>query len=136
VRIEATLADAIIPDAPETLGQFTAPLPVEQVKAQLDRSARLLMPDGRALALDKPVLSLGRQLDNDIVIEDKRVSRHHAQIRYEHNSFFLYDLASANGTQVNGSPVQQVVLHDGDRVSFGGVVASFQRKQQEARRGT
>ena len=136
VRIEAAVTDAATASAPEAEGQFTAALPVAQVKARLDRSAKLLLPDGRALAMDKPVLSLGRQFDNDIVIEDKRVSRHHAQIRYEHNSFFLYDLSSANGTQVNGSPVQQVVLHDGDRISFGGVVVSFQRKQQEARRGT
>ena len=42
--------------------------------------------------------SLGREADNDIVINDTRASRHHARIKLEENSFILYDLASTNGT--------------------------------------
>lgn len=135
MRIKASLADATEPAQENAQAQFTAPLPVAQVRAQLDRTARLLFADKRAVPLEKPVLSLGRNLDNDVVIEDRRVSRHHAQIRYEHNTFCLYDLASANRTQVNGSAVEQVVLHDGDRISLGGVEIIFQRSPREARRG-
>lgn len=135
MRIEASLADAVAPSAQSMQAQFTAPLPVAQVRAHLDRSARLLFAANRFVSLDKPVLSIGRQVDNDIVIEDKRISRHHAQLRFEHNSYVLYDLASANSTQVNGAPIEQVVLHDGDHISFGGVEATFQRKQREAKRG-
>jgi hypothetical protein len=135
MRIEASLADAAAPAAHSMQAQFTAALPVAQVQAHLDRSARLIFAADRSVSLDKPVLSVGRQIDNDIVIEDKRVSRHHAQLRFEHNSYVLYDLASANGTLVNDAAIEQVVLHDGDRISFGGVEVSFQRKLREARRG-
>jgi len=63
------------------------------------------------------------------------VSRHHAQIRFEHRNFCLYDLASANGTSVNGQPIQQVVLRDGDLISLGGVELTFRHQTAEVRRG-
>jgi len=115
--------------------EFTAPLPVSEVRTALRSNACLVLSDDRAIALDKPVISLGRSLDNDIVLDDGRVSRHHAQIRLLHNRFCLYDLDSANGTTVNGQPVSDVVLRDGDRISLGGVNMTFHAGWQETKRG-
>ena len=123
-----SLREVVVHRATREAGQLDAvafPLPVEQVRSALVRAGRLDIADGRHILLEKPVISLGRNLDNDIIIEDKRVSRHHAQIRFVQGAFFLYDLASANGTMVNNQPIEQVTLRDGDVISLGGVAASF-----------
>ncbi len=133
VRVRALLVD--VARVTDQATGFTARLPVAEVQAILRRHARLTLADGRTIPLDKPVISLGRSLDNDIVIEDKRVSRQHAQIRLTQGAFCLYDLASANGTMVNGQVVDQVVLRNGDVISLGGVECRFQTGQREARRG-
>ncbi len=116
--------------------EATAPLPVGRVQAALRPRAQVILPDGRAVPLDKAVVSLGRALENDVVLEDRRVSRHHAQIRFLHKTFCIYDLASANGTLVNGQPASQTVLRDGDRISLGGVEVVFRAAPQESSRGT
>ena len=52
--------------------------------------------------IEKDVISIGRARDNEIVIENLSVSRNHARIRREGESFAIADLNSANGTFVNG----------------------------------
>jgi hypothetical protein len=140
VRPRRVLVQAAVSDvSDETAGLpeagFTARLPVAEVRALLGRTAQIALPDGRSITLDKAVISLGRQLDNDVVIEDTRVSRHHAHLRYEHRSYCLYDLTSANGTFVNGQRIEQVVLRDGDVISLGGLELSFRRALKEGKRG-
>jgi len=80
----------------------------------------LRLPNGSAVAIAAPLFGLGRELDNDLVIEDSRVSRHHAQIVYGHNHYALRDLTSTNGTFLNDRPVDTAVLSSGDRISLGG----------------
>ena len=133
VRVRALLADVARVTGQEAA--FTARLPVAEVQAILRRHARLTLADGRTIPLDKPVISLGRSLDNDVVIEDKRVSRRHAQIRLMQDAFCLYDLASANGTMVNGQEVDQTVLRNGDVISLGGVECRFQAGHRETKHG-
>jgi pSer/pThr/pTyr-binding forkhead associated (FHA) protein len=55
-----------------------------------------------------------------MIIEGAGVSRHHAQVEQRHNRYVLRDLGSTHGTQVNGQPIQEVVLRDGDIVTLGG----------------
>lgn len=67
---------------------------------------------------------LGRSSSCDIQVSPKltKVSRQHAEIKvYNGSMYVLYDQSSA-GTLVNGRKQQQIVLHDGDRISLGGVV--------------
>jgi hypothetical protein len=99
-------------------------------QAQGDTVADGIVPHGRPfLVLEgrrhvnllQPVISIGRALDNDMIIEDSRVSRHHAQLRLRYGRYVLYDLGSSGGTQINGYPVEECVLHSGDVVSFAGV---------------
>jgi hypothetical protein len=80
---------------------------------------------GRDFPLTKTLISIGRGLDNDLVIDDPRVSRHHAQITFRHSHYLLRDQRSTNGTFVNDQPIETVVLASGDRVSIGGFELLF-----------
>ncbi|HUQ42284.1 MAG TPA: DUF3662 and FHA domain-containing protein [Candidatus Limnocylindrales bacterium] len=71
-----------------------------------------------------PVL-IGRDPQNDIVLDDRRVSRKHAEVRLRLGRYTLYDLQSTNGTYVNGRRVAEKVLDDGDKVSIGGLEIVF-----------
>jgi len=69
---------------------------------------------------------IGRGTANQIVLQSVTVSRQHAKIREEKGEFRVYDLASANGTFVNGAKVlDPVALKDGDAVRFGEVEFLF-----------
>jgi hypothetical protein len=81
----------------------------------------LILEGRRHVNLLQPVVSVGRALDNDVIIEDPRVSRHHAQLRRRYGRYVLYDLGSSSGTQINGYPVEECVLHSGDVIYFAGV---------------
>ena len=84
---------------------------------------------GKPLQLTKPVIHIGRHLSNDIIVNDKRVSRYHAEIRYEHGQFVLYDLGSTNGVGINGVLTRQPVpLKNNDIISVGSHDFVFQRR--------
>lgn len=87
-------------------------------------------PDGpHAFPLGTNLVTIGRGLNNDLIVEDGRVSRQHAQIRYKSRRFFIGDLGSTNGTYVNGTQITtDQVLHDGDTVSFGGLEMHFYQR--------
>lgn len=81
----------------------------------------LILEGRRHVNLLQATMAIGRALDNDVIIEDPRVSRHHAQLRRRYGRYVLYDLGSSGGTQINGYPVEECVLHAGDVISFAGV---------------
>ncbi len=67
--------------------------------------------------LDKPVTTIGRWEDNDIVVDDRWVSRHHARIRRGEDDYIVEDLSSKNGTFLNGRRITgPAALSDGDQV--------------------
>jgi hypothetical protein len=73
----------------------------------------------REVLLSKERLSIGRHPDNDISLDDKSVSGHHAVIVTILQDSFLEDLDSTNGTQVNGKAISKHPLTHGDVVSIG-----------------
>jgi hypothetical protein len=81
--------------------------------------------DRREIGLGPEPLAIGRDPQNDVVLDDRRVSRRHAEIRLRLGRYTLYDLQSTNGTYVNGRRVAEMVLSDGDRLSIGGVELLF-----------
>jgi pSer/pThr/pTyr-binding forkhead associated (FHA) protein len=81
----------------------------------------LILGGRRHVNLLQATVSIGRALDNDVILEDARVSRHHAQLRRRYGRYILYDLGSSGGTQINGYPVEECVLHAGDIISLSGV---------------
>ncbi len=99
--------------------------PVQQAQQQ---KARLLLttPGGPSvIPLESTMLTIGRGLNNDIILEDTRVSRHHAQLRYRARRFWVADVGSTNGTFVNGEAVEEQALNDGDVISLGGLELTF-----------
>jgi Protein of unknown function (DUF3662)/FHA domain len=87
--------------------------------------ASLVNAKGESFRLDRPITSVGRALENDIVIPDARVSRFHAELRREDGSFVLRDLGSTNGTWVGEDSIDQIRLRDGETISLGGVLLTF-----------
>jgi len=106
-----------------------APAAVVQA-AEAGHRAELLVHAGqdvRRVPLDKEVLTIGRLAECDIVVDDKGVSRRHAQIRTKDGASTLTDLGSTNGTSLNGKPVQSRPLNDGDRITVGTTVIEYRR---------
>ncbi len=76
--------------------------------------------------LNKVTMTIGRTANNDIMIPEQTVSGSHATISIENGSFFLTDLGSTNGTFVNGSRVNKIMLKSGDMVKLGAANCKFQ----------
>ncbi len=91
---------------------------------------RLPQMQQKVYRIEKPVVNIGRQLTNDIIVEDKRVSRYHAQIKYQSNGqFMIFDLGSTNGITINGTPhLRQHTLRTGDRFTIGSYDFYFERR--------
>jgi len=84
-------------------------------------------PHERVCELRYGVNTIGRGLDNSIVVEDeaRSLSRHHAEIQVTDKGIYLTDLNSSNGTLVNQTKIVQQDLTNGDLVQFGSVVFQF-----------
>ena len=97
-------------------------------------SARLLLTLNNSFISEHPLegelISIGRKSDNDIVVEHKAVSGKHARILTIAGESFLEDLNSTNGTFINGKPVTKQVLKNGDRISIGQHVLTFESRAE------
>jgi Protein of unknown function (DUF3662)/FHA domain len=132
--IQAQLLDipeeeqAAAPDAAPSQGDFGHTMVYSP-----DRAARVLEPelssraparravlagDGRRVVLHDPFI-VGRSRDCDLVIDDPNISRQHAELRSDGDSWRVRDLGSTNGIKVNRRRVGQAVLRSGDRVTLG-----------------
>ena len=75
---------------------------------------------------DTAVARLGRTADNDVVVRDPNASRAHCRLFVQDGKHWLEDLGSANGTTVNGDPIQGAVpVKSGDVIGIGEVVFAF-----------
>ena len=87
----------------------------ERLATQPSTSSTLSLPDRR-----RPVLTIGRRSDCDLVLDDATVSRVHAVLMLFTNRWFIDDRGSTNGTRVNGRRVWgSTELRPGDRVGLG-----------------
>jgi pSer/pThr/pTyr-binding forkhead associated (FHA) protein/tetratricopeptide (TPR) repeat protein len=80
---------------------------------------------GQEFALDKAAIVIGRTDENDIVINHRSISRHHAKIVREGGHYHIVDLQSANGVRVNGEEYGKVELRKGDHIDLGHVRLRF-----------
>ena len=92
---------------------------------QLPKNAFLIVDGTQIFTINQTVTNLGRRPDNHLIINDPRVSRVHAQIRYVRNQFLIFDLDSSGGTWVNGTRIRQSALQPGDVISLSGLPIVF-----------
>jgi diguanylate cyclase (GGDEF)-like protein len=121
-----------------------------EIPARLRRPA-LIVLSGELFAvsipLERDAVILGRALEADVRINDVRASRLHARITTEHEPvtnetrYRITDLDSTNGTLLNGHPITESFLHDGDKILIGEHLMRFdliddidQAFQQQIRR--
>lgn len=136
IRVAANVAD----ERGERLAD-AAPMPASSDTMVFARPSAADAPDSarRAYLLvstrgSRPVqfdlgghlIGVGRASDNDVIVDDPMVSRHHCQLRLQHGAYSFADLGSRNGSTVNGQPVSQVALGPGDLIRIGDTEIEFQ----------
>lgn len=87
-----------------------------------------LTVDGARQPIEKRRVILGRAKDCDIRLADPNVSRHHAELRQEASDYWVIDLDSTNGTEVNGRRMKRAKLEHGDRLLLGSTELLFERE--------
>lgn len=91
----------------------------------IPENAFLIIEGVKVFGLVQSVVNIGRRMDNQLVIDDPRVSRTHAQLRAINGRFILFDLNSTGGSFVNGQRTSQTILYPGDVISLAGVALIF-----------
>ncbi len=97
----------------------------ESLESLTGRAAFLIIGGTKVFTMKNAVTNIGRRLDNHLVVDDPRVSRYHAQIRYVRGRFIIFDLNSTGGTYVNGQRSSQSALYPGDVISLAGLPIIF-----------
>jgi two-component system, cell cycle response regulator len=82
---------------------------------------------GRRHVLNRPVITIGRGRDNDIVLPSDCVSRKHVQLEHRADALYIVDLESTNGTFINDDPrlTQEHKLRRGDQLTVGDTIFKF-----------
>ncbi|MDV8000142.1 DUF3662 and FHA domain-containing protein [Rhodococcus sp. IEGM 1408] len=100
-------------------GPSDAPTQITQGRASIAVTLHLEDGSGRTFRLQRGSNLLGRGQDAAFRLPDTGVSRQHADVRFDGREALLSDLGSTNGTTVNGGPVQDWQLADGDVIRVG-----------------
>ncbi len=105
----------------------------EDEPALIPEEAFVVVDGVKVIPLTQPVVSIGRRVENTIVLDDPRISRNHAQLRAIKGRYVLYDLDSTGGCSVNGVRVSQSLLYPGDVISLAGVNLVYGQKNPPPR---
>jgi type II secretion system protein E len=81
---------------------------------------------GRIFHLTDPRVTIGRELDNIVCIDDESLSRHHAELVADDDGYLVRDQESHNGTFVNDKPVAEARLQHGDLLRVGAVTLRYE----------
>jgi hypothetical protein len=114
------------PQPPPTQAASPEELGVEREVAQISW-------DGQTREIDRPRVVIGRSRDCEVQLTDPNVSRRHAELRQEGATYWIVDLDSTNGIEVNGKRVKRAKLNDGDTVTLGSTDVHFSRRAPEVR---
>jgi pSer/pThr/pTyr-binding forkhead associated (FHA) protein len=106
---------------------------MKQSRGAMERSGNtpaIIAWQGSTFSLAGDLIRIGREPDNDVVIDDDEVSEHHCQIVREGEDLYLEDLNSSNGTFANGGVLaDRLRLSVGDVVTIGSVLFQFLEEQ-------
>lgn len=127
----STIRSYIIPKRLATPKAKETPLEEEKLRSRRYSDAAIEIDGGASAGANWPLLKgrtrIGREGDNHVVLDDERVSSHHALISVRDGVYWLEDLGSTNGTFVGDD--RRVMaphpLEDGERFRIGGVVLRF-----------
>ena len=115
----------LVPDAALGAGEFL--VASEIVSGPGGHAAGSLhLPDGSRVEIGDEPVTIGRQAECDVVLEDTNVSRRHAEVRRDGEEYLLIDLGSTNGSKVNGARVKRHALSEGDDITLGKTVLRFE----------
>jgi hypothetical protein len=94
---------------------------------------------GKTFDFDRVQITVGRTMENDVVLPDPSISRQHFFIRDKGGAYIIKDLESSNGTKLNGKPIKEEVIRSGDVIQAGKVRLRFnggaQKKEAPTARG-
>lgn len=79
------------------------------------------------LALEKSIITIGRSSENDLVLNNIKVSRKHARLEKVGNEWFIEDLKSSNGTFINGKKIERAKVAAKDVITIGGIPLNLER---------
>jgi hypothetical protein len=105
--------------------------PTQAVSAEelgVEQELVTLSWNGDSLQVKRPRIVIGRSRDCDVQLADANVSRRHAELRQEGTSFWIVDLGSTNGIEVNGKRVKRAKLRSGDTITLGSTDVRFSRE--------
>jgi hypothetical protein len=111
---------------PKAPPQATEPVSPEELG--MERETVALSWDGERKEVDKRRIVIGRSRDCDVQLQDANVSRRHAELRQEGAAYWIVDLGSTNGMEVNGKRVKRAKLADGDTITLGSTDVRFSRE--------
>ena len=89
------------------------------VEGTVPENAFLVVGGKTNFKLEKELINLGRHSDNDLILDDPHVSRHHAQLRVINGSYVIFDAGSSSGLFLNGKQISQATLRAGDVIRLG-----------------
>jgi FhaA, N-terminal domain/FHA domain len=93
----------------------------------VEREVVTLSVDGQRYEVSKRRTLIGRSRECDIQIDDPSASRRHAEVRQEGTAYWIVDLDSTNGLEVNGMRTQRAKLDHGDKITIGATDIAFRR---------
>ena len=113
----------------------SAPLPqpteaASPVDLGVQREIAVLTWEGKRHEIAKRRVVIGRSKEADVQVTDPNVSRRHAELRQEGATYWLVDLDSTNGVEVQGKRVKRLKLEDGSRFTIGSTEIAFSRELQ------
>lgn len=100
---------------------------------RIPEDAFVIVDGIKVIPLSQPLIRIGRRLENNLVLDDPRVSRTHAELRAINGRYVLFDLHSTGDTFVNGLKITQSVVYPGDVISLAGVNLVYGQKNPPPR---
>lgn len=89
--------------------------------SMVPQNAFLIIRGSTNFPLQKPVVNVGRHSENDLVLHDPHISRHHAQLRAINYRYVIFDVGSTGGIYLNEKKITRASLHAGDVIRMGTV---------------